>query len=173
MSIELIVGPMYSGKTSELFRRLKRLKIARKSCIMIKYANDIRYSQEYASTHDREFIPAISTLLLNDMFSEIQKYDVICIDEGQFFPDLVSFCNHLANQNKKVIVSALDGTFQRRPFDTVANLIPHVESLTKLTAICAVCGQEASFTRRITNEEEVEVIGNEDKYQAVCRKHFS
>jgi hypothetical protein len=99
-------------------------------------------------------------------------YDCIGIDEGQFFPDIVPFCEKMANIGKTVIVAALDGTFQRKPFGSVLDLIPLAESVTKLSAVCMLCYNDASFTERLGDELAVEVIGGSDKYLAVCRQCY-
>ena len=99
--------------------------------------------------------------------------DVIGIDEGQFFPDIVSFCERMANQGKIVIVAALDGTFLREGFGNVLNLLPVAEQVTKLNAICHHCMRDAAFTKRIGTEKEIELIGGSDKYVAVCRACYS
>jgi len=100
------------------------------------------------------------------------KHDVIGIDEGQFFPDVVSFCEQMANMGKVVIVAALDGTFQRKPFGSILELIPMAEDVTKLTAVCVMCQGSAAFTKRLGEEQEIELIGGEDKYIAVCRSCY-
>jgi thymidine kinase len=168
--IELILGPMFSGKTTELMRRIRRLKVARKRCLIIKYHKDIRYSLEKACTHDGAEIDAVSANNLSEI--ETEDYDVIGIDEGQFFKDIVPFCDKQANIGKIVIVSALDGTFQRKPFGFILELIPMAERVTKLTAVCVRCGFEAAFSKRLGNETEVEVIGGSEKYEARCRKCY-
>jgi len=99
-------------------------------------------------------------------------YEVIGIDEGQFFPDIVTFSEQMANMGKIVIIAALDGTFQRKPFNNILELIPLAEDVTKLTAVCTYCQKDASFSKRIGKETEVEVIGGADKYVAVCRGCF-
>ena len=99
-------------------------------------------------------------------------YDVIGIDEGQFFPDLLPFCESAANAGKVVIVSALDGTFQRKTFGHVCDLIPMAESIMKLTSVCMLCQRDAAFSLRTTAETETEVIGGSDKYLAVCRRCY-
>lgn len=170
--LQIILGPMFSGKTTELFRRVKRYTIAEKRCLVIKYIRDTRYSVEEAATHDKQTYAAVSASKLWDQIHVLPDYDVIGIDEGQFFPDLVEFCEHAANEGKIVIVAALDGTFQRKPFGSVLQLIPLAENITKLTAVCMVCFQDAHFTKRLGCETEVEVIGGADKYIAVCRKCF-
>ncbi|KAL9642486.1 hypothetical protein ABK040_011053 [Willaertia magna] len=170
--IQLILGNMFAGKTSELLRRLRRYQIAQKECILIKYIKDDRYSKDNVSTHDLVQEQAIPTDNLFKISNKIQNYDVIGIDEGQFFPDLIEFCEAAANGGKIVIVSALDGTFQRKPFGDVLQLIPLAESIVKLKAVCMVCGNEAAFSKRLTDEQQTEVIGGSDKYIAVCRKCY-
>ncbi|KAK7002765.1 thymidine kinase cytosolic [Biomphalaria glabrata] len=171
--IQIIFGPMFSGKTTELMRRMKRYQIANYRCLIIKYAKDIRYDLNGIATHDRQTLAAISAEILSDLQSEALKHDVIGIDEGQFFPDIVQFCDKLANQGKIVIVAALDGTFQKKGFGDILNLVPLAEHVLKLTAVCMNCYNEASFTKRKGSETEVEVIGGSEKYLAVCRQCFT
>lgn len=102
----------------------------------------------------------------------VQDYDCIGIDEGQFFPDLVQWVEEMANAGKHIIVAALDGTFQRKPFGDVLDLIPMAEAVTKLTAVCMQCHQPASFSKRLGDETEVEVIGGAEKYISVCRSCY-
>eukprot|EP01111_Echinosteliopsis_oligospora_P001232 TRINITY_DN1177_c0_g1_i1.p1 TRINITY_DN1177_c0_g1~~TRINITY_DN1177_c0_g1_i1.p1 ORF type:complete len:190 (-),score=39.83 TRINITY_DN1177_c0_g1_i1:336-905(-) len=171
-SIQVIMGPMFSGKTTELLRRLRRFTFANKSCVVIKYKKDTRYSEDLLSTHDKQMTPALPTEILADVMEQCKKFDVIGVDEGQFFPDIVSFSETLANLGKTVIVATLDGTFQRKPFMNVLELIPLAEMVTKLNAVCMLCYKDASFSKRIGTEKEVEVIGGADKYIAVCRKCY-
>ena len=170
--IELIYGPMFSGKSTELLRRMRRYKMTYHKCIVIKYRKDDRYSDDCMSTHDLQMMKAIACEKLSEVKGLMEKYSVIGIDEGQFFPDLTDFCEDLAtNHNKIIIVAALDGTFQRKPFNTT-DLIPLAESITKLNAVCQICLKDASFSKRLGSETEVEVIGGSDKYIAVCRKCY-
>lgn len=171
--IQVIFGPMFSGKSSELIRRVRRYSVANKSCIVIKYDKDTRYSKDKLATHDSVQYSAIPAALLASVADDINNFDVIAIDEGQFFPDVVEFSESLANKGKIVIVSALDGTFERKEFAKTLNLIPLAESVVKLTAVCMSCrSKEASFSKRLTSETQVEVIGGKDKYASVCRKCF-
>ncbi|XP_075701335.1 thymidine kinase, cytosolic isoform X2 [Rhinoderma darwinii] len=167
--IQVILGPMFSGKSTELMRRVRRFQVAQYRCILIKYAKDTRYSKEQLATHDRHTMSAVSACNLADVFSEALIYSVIGIDEGQFFPDVVEFCEDMANKGKTVIVAALDGTFQRKAFGDILNLVPLAESVVKLNAVCMGCYREASYTKRLGAEKEVEVIGGADKYHSVCR----
>eukprot|EP01126_Amoeba_proteus_P014010 TRINITY_DN1604_c0_g1_i3.p1 TRINITY_DN1604_c0_g1~~TRINITY_DN1604_c0_g1_i3.p1 ORF type:complete len:237 (+),score=42.86 TRINITY_DN1604_c0_g1_i3:92-802(+) len=168
-AIEVIFGPMFSGKSTELLRRIRRYLVAQRSCFVIKYHNDSRYDSESVSTHDRILWKAHPCGTLSDVEQEAVSYDVIGIDEGQFFPDIVQFAEKMANLGKIVIVAALDGTFQRKPFNTILELVPLAEHVTKLTAVCVCCSGDAAFTKRIGTETKIEVIGGADKYVAVCR----
>uniref|UniRef100_A0A2K5CHP0 Thymidine kinase n=1 Tax=Aotus nancymaae TaxID=37293 RepID=A0A2K5CHP0_AOTNA len=157
---------------TELIRRVRRFQIAQYKCLVIKYAKDTRYSSSFC-THDRNTMEALPACLLRDVAQEALGVAVIGIDEGQFFPDIVEFCEAMANAGKTVIVAALDGTFQRKAFGTILNLVPLAESVVKLTAVCMECFREAAYTKRLGTEKEVappvEVIGGADKYHSVCR----
>ncbi|KAM8842242.1 thymidine kinase, cytosolic-like isoform X2 [Synchiropus splendidus] len=152
--IQVIFGPMFSGKSTELMRRVRRFQIAQYYCLVIKYAKDTRYSDHGMATHDKSTMEAVPAC---------------CLAE---FPDTVEFCEEMANLGKTVIVAALDGTFQRKPFGNILNLVPLAESVVKLHAVCMQCYKEAAYTKRIGAEKEVEVIGGADKYQAVCRRCY-
>lgn len=171
-SLELIIGPMFSGKTTELLRRIKRHSLAKRKCVVIKYKFDTRYSVENLSTHDCSMMPAVACKRLYDVQDTVKDADVIGIDEGQFYPDLLSFCEEQANLGKIVIISALDGTFERKRFHDVVDLIPMCESVEKLTAVCTICGGVASFSKRIVDDSSVELIGGTEKYTAVCRRCY-
>ncbi|XP_036949179.1 thymidine kinase, cytosolic [Acanthopagrus latus] len=170
--IQVIFGPMFSGKSTELMRRVRRFQIAQYNCLVVKYAKDTRYSDSGMATHDKNTMAAVPANRLGDVHSLALQACVIGIDEGQFFPDTVEFCEEMANLGKTVIVAALDGTFQRKPFGNILNLVPLAESVVKLNAVCMQCYKEAAYTKRIGAEKEVEVIGGADKYQAVCRKCY-
>ena len=158
---------MFSGKSTELIRRLKRYQIARYECLIVKYANDVRYDEDNIATHDKQTAKAVKATQLSKLKTD--PYDVIAVDEGQFFPDLVEFCEAAAETGKTVLVAALDGTYQRKGFSNILELIPLAEHVSKLTAVCMLCFGEGAFTKRISNDEGVEVIGGADKYMAVCR----
>jgi len=172
--IELILGPMFSGKSTELMRRLKRYKVANYEVMIIKYAKDVRYDDNGIATHCGMTLPALAADSLSELNSKANNYDVIGIDEGQFFPDTVTWAEEMANSGKIVVVAALDGTFQRKPFGDILSLIPLSEDVTKLNAVCMNCFGDAAFSKRITQNdgEKVEVIGGADKYMAVCRGCF-
>ncbi|XP_065549694.1 thymidine kinase, cytosolic [Lathamus discolor] len=167
--IQVIFGPMFSGKSTELMRRVRRFQLAQYRCLLVKYAKDTRYGSSGVSTHDKSTMEAVPACLLKDVYQEALSSAVIGIDEGQFFPDIVEFCEMMANTGKTVIVAALDGTFQRKAFGGILNLVPLAESVVKLNAVCMECYREASYTKRLGAEREVEVIGGADKYHSVCR----
>ncbi|XP_046554538.1 thymidine kinase, cytosolic-like [Haliotis rubra] len=170
--IQIIFGPMFSGKTTELMRRMKRYMIASFSCMILKSAKDDRYDKHDISTHDRIMMPAIAAYELMSHTPEALKCDVIGIDEGQFFPDIVEFADAMAEKGKIVIVAALDATFQKKGFGDILNLVPLAEHVVKLSAVCMNCYNEASFSKRKGNETEVVLIGGPEKYLAVCRACF-
>ena len=102
----------------------------------------------------------------------MENYDVVGIDEGQFFEDIIEFCEEAANSGKIVVVAALDGTFERKPFGNIINLIPLAEMVTKLSAVCVYCTREAAFTKRVVENKEVQLIGGAEMYKPVCRVCF-
>lgn len=169
--IQLILGSMFSGKTTELLRRIQRYDIAQRKCRVIKYAGDIRYDAECVATHDQKKRPAIPTRLLSNV--DVNGFDVIGIDELQFFPDAVTFCNEMADAGKIVIAAALNGTFQRKPFVAITELIPLCEKIDQLSAICSTCHDSAAFTKRTSNDTACELIGGSESYVACCRACYS
>lgn len=169
-SIELITGAMCSGKTSSLLARIRRERIAKKECLLIKYAKDERYNTDGVVSHDGISAPAIRCGEILEIPEKYQNVDVIGIDEGQFFKNLVEFCENLANQGKTVIVAALESTFEREPFGQVLFLFVKAEKVHKLDAVCCLCHGPAAFTIRNSDEKEVEVIGGLEKYSPACRE---
>lgn len=115
---------------------------------------------------------ALKTATLKSIYSTAVTYDVVAIDEGQFFPDVVEISEKLANEGVVVVIAALDGTFQRKPFGEILSLVPLAEQVVKLSAVCIECGNEAAFTRRTVDSQEVELIGGEEIYKPVCRNCF-
>ncbi|KAK9499757.1 hypothetical protein O3M35_002733 [Rhynocoris fuscipes] len=168
----LIIGPMFAGKTSELIRRIRRYGFSGMKYILFKYNKDTRYSYDKICSHDGKEISAISTLNLMDNIELTLDYNVIGIDEAQFFPDLVEFCEKQLETGKLLIVAGLDGTFKRTGFDNVLNLIPLAHSVDKLSAVCMTCGNNAAFSKRVGTETEIVVIGGLDMYMSVCRECY-
>lgn len=171
--IQLILGPMFSGKSTELMRRIKRYQIAARRCLTIKYANDNRYSDSDMSAHDGQTIAAVQANSLLNLLDKADDFDVIGLDEGQFFPDVVEFAEELANRGKTVVIAALDGTYQRKKFNRILELVPLAEYVVKLSAVCMICAGDAAFTKRIkTTDDRLELIGGTDFYMATCRECF-
>lgn len=170
--IQVIFGPMFSGKSTELMRRVRRFQVAQYNCLVVKYSKDTRYSDTGMATHDRNTMEAVSASRLSEVRAAALQNAVIGIDEGQFFPDVVEFSEEMANLGKTIIVAALDGTFQRKPFGSILSLVPLAESVVKLNSVCMTCFKEAAYTKRLGAEKEVEVIGGVEKYQAVCRRCY-
>ena len=170
--IEIIFGPMFSGKSTELLRRIKRHTFAKQKCLVIKYRFDKRYSEKDMATHDQQKINALSCTKLEEASSIFKEYQVIGIDEGQFFPDIVEMAEIFANDGKIVIIACLDGTFQRKPFGKILELVPLAEKVTKLSAVCVICGKAGSFTQRIVANDQIELIGGSECYRPLCRGCF-
>ncbi len=175
--IELVIGPMFAGKTAELFRRLKRAELANRHVALVKYAKDTRYAHKgVASTHDlrtwEDSIPCNGRL--SDIAGLVGDAQVVGVDEGQFFSDLAEQCEAWANQGRHVVVAALDGTFERKPFGQVCEMVPLAESITKLSAVCMMCrSRDAHFSLRIGREKTVEHIGGKESYRATCRACYA
>lgn len=172
-SIHVITGPMFSGKTTELFRLVRRHKLAGKRVVIVKSAKDYRFDELQACTHDMNKMEAISSYELGMIFNQIKEYDVIGIDEGQFFPDILLYSQELANMGRTVIIAALNGDYRQKPFPNAANLFSIAEKIEKLSAVCQGCGQSASFTTRILDnamdDDKLELIGGKETYKALCR----
>jgi thymidine kinase len=168
-SLNLIIGPMYSGKTSTLITRYNRHQIARRKCIMIKYSRDTRYDEKMIVTHDGVRVTAVSCEELVDVDEIITQYDVVCVDEVQFYKDAHIFCDRWANKGLIVEACGLNGTFERKPFPVISQLISRCNNMIFLKSICVETSQDASYTKRNTNDTEVEVIGGPDMYSAADR----
>lgn len=172
MSLHLFLGPMFSGKTSSLLSRLERYKLGGKNCIVIKYSGDIRYDKENICSHSQMKHTAISSNLLEKVENRVIEYDVIMIDEIQFFKDASIYCHKWANKGIRVECYGLNGDFEQKPFEQISLLIPQCDNLTHLSAIDKKNGLDAPFTIRTINDKTQEIIGGEDIYQAVSRVHL-
>ena len=178
-SIHVILGCMFSGKTTELLRNVKRYQSIGKTTMVINYSLDTRYGENSVVSHDSLDVPAYMVSDLSDIFQNKnlhEKYSqsqYLFINEGQFFSGLKKFCVDAANiHNKIIFVCGLDENFQQKQFGEMIDLIPVSETVVKLHALCKVCGMDACFTRRIVQNEETVLIGNGNMYEAVCRKHY-
>jgi len=172
--IEVICGPMFSGKTEELIRRLIRAQIAKQKVAIFKPALDDRYSEDYIVSHNQRKIKSIIISKAKDIIKYSQDSDVIGIDEAQFCDlDLIDICKNLAKKGKRIVVAGLEKDFQALPFGPMPQLLVDAEYVTKVNAICMNCGDPANFSQRITQEKKQVVIGEIDKYEARCRSCFT
>jgi len=189
--LELIIGPMFSSKTSSLLEIYKQCKFCNISVSIINHSIDQRYHETMLSSHDKIMAPCfqankISDIWTNTRYSEsgnekdnsaykfLRNSHVILINEGQFFPDLYEAVVDMLNNNKKVYVCGLDGDFERKKFGTILDLIPLCDKVNKLTSLCSLCkdGTRGIFSMRLTNETEQTIVGS-DNYIPVCRKCYS
>tara|TARA_B100000029_G_scaffold501202_1_gene574146 strand:+ start:481 stop:1032 length:552 start_codon:yes stop_codon:yes gene_type:complete len=171
--IEVICGPMFSGKTEELIRRLIRAQIAKQVVTIFKPSLDNRYSEDYIVSHNKRKIKSIIIKSTEDIKKYSKDSDVIGIDEAQFCDvSLIDICKELARNGKRVVVAGLEKDYQAIPFGPMPQLLVDAEYVTKVNAICMQCGDPANFSQRITNEKNQVVIGEIDKYEARCRKCF-
>lgn len=163
---------MYSGKTSELLSRYLRYKVAGKKCLLIKFKNDNRYDINKIVTHNLFQQDANSCSKLEELDCVVDNYDVILIDEIQFYPDANIYCDKWANKNKIVEASGLNGDFQRKPFNQISLLIPFCDNITHLVAVDKIHGDNAPFTIRLSNDNQQTLIGGDDIYQAMNRENY-
>ena len=171
--IELICGPMFSGKTEELIRRLVRAQFAKQEVAIFKPKTDNRYSDDYIVSHNKRKIKSIILESSKEIYDFRNKADVFGIDEAQFFDtELINVCNDLAKSGKRVVVAGLDKDYAAKAFGPIQQLIVDAEYVTKVNAICMQCGDPANFSQRITQETKQVVVGEIDKYEARCRKCF-
>lgn len=168
--IEVICGSMFSGKTEELIRRLRRAQIAKLSVAIFKPRIDDRYSVEHIVSHNEQRIPCIAVKSAQEILEKAPDSEVIGIDEGQFFDlSLVDVCQKLANQGKRVIVAGLDQDFTGKPFEPMPQLLAVAEYITKTLAICVKCGNPANRTQRLSHDSARVVVGASNIYEARCR----
>ena len=171
-SIEVICGSMFSGKTEELIRRLKRAKIANQKIQIFKPSLDSR-NNEYIESHDKNRIKSLTVKTSYDVYDIGKDFDVIGIDEVQFFDDeIVSVCNSLANNGVRVIAAGLDMDYLGNPFGPMPNLIAIAEYVTKVHAICSKTGNIANYSYRKNKEDSIILIGEKDEYEALSREIF-
>lgn len=169
--IVLIIGPMFSGKSTRLIGTIRKYTYKAKKTIMIKFFADKRYSEKSeVVTHDLLKYDSIDCKNLRDHFEKIKNYDVIGIDEGQFFPDLVEVCEELALMRKTVVVAALNGDFRMEPFPVIAKLISKADKIKLLKAYCFKCHRDAKYTLRIVQSNETVLIGAGEAYKPACRE---
>lgn len=171
--IEVIAGSMFSGKTEELIRRIRRAQIAKLKVAVFKPRIDTRYSTDRIVSHSDISIPSIVVDNAKQILELAKDAQVVGIDEAQFFDmDLVNVCEQLANEGKRVIVAGLDQDYRGKPFEPMPQLLAIAEYITKTHAICVVCGNPASKTQRKIKAGERIVLGASDIYEARCRRCF-
>lgn len=171
--IEVICGCMFSGKTEELIRRVRRAHIAKQKVIVFKPQIDTRFSSNHIVSHSEQSHDSVSVNDAKAILPLAGEYQVVGIDEAQFFSsEIIEICNALANQGKRVIVAGLDQDYRGVPFDPVPQLLAIAEYITKTLAICMVCGNPADRTQRLTKSQERVLVGAKDHYEARCRKCF-
>ena len=172
--IEVVCGSMFSGKSEELIRRLRRAQIARQRVQIFKPKLDNRYSEDHIVSHSEMKLKSQLVTNANEILEQVDgRTQVIGIDEGQFFDmQLVSVCNKLADMGKRVIVAVLDQDYRGRPFDPMPQLLAISEYITKTLAICVRCGAPANRTQRMVDNSDQMLVGAGDLYEARCRLCF-
>lgn len=171
--IEVICGSMFSGKTEELIRRVRRAQIAKMNTIIFKPKIDDRFSPEHIVSHNQIKMNSQIVGTSDEILTKSQKAEVVAIDEAQFFDDdIVEICKILAKQKKRVIVAGLDTDYRGEPFGPMPHLMCEADYVDKLRAICVVCGNPATYTQRTSKDSQRVVIGETDIYEARCRNCY-
>jgi thymidine kinase len=172
--IEVVVGSMFSGKSEELIRRLRRAQIARQKVQIFKPKLDTRYADEHIVSHSEMRILSVPVASSRELLAQVaDDTEVVGIDEGQFFDlELPMICNTLADRGKRVIVAGLDQDYLGKPFEPMPQLLAIAEYITKTLAICMVCGNPANHTQRLIASEDRVLLGAQGLYEARCRRCF-
>ncbi|WP_303923712.1 thymidine kinase [Draconibacterium sediminis] len=173
-TIEVVAGSMFSGKTEELIRRLKRAKIAKQKVEIFKPMVDVRYSETEVVSHDENAIHSTPVENSANILLLAGDVDVIGIDEAQFFDKgLINVVTQLANMGIRVIVAGLDMDFKGEPFGPIPGLMAVADYITKVHAICVRCGSIAQFSHRLSEKEQVVLLGEKDIYEPLCRRCYN
>ncbi|MBU1937278.1 thymidine kinase [bacterium] len=171
--IEVICGPMFSGKTEELIRRLRRAQIAKQRVAIFKAGIDTRYEEDQLVSHSQQKIPSIGVRNAWDILTHAKDADVFGVDEAQFLGiELVEVAAELAGDRKRVIIAGLDTDYRGLPFEPIPQLLAIAEYITKELAICVQCGNPAKFTQRIVESGELILVGAQEAYEPRCRRCF-
>lgn len=171
--IEVICGPMFSGKTEELIRRLRRTQIARQRVAIFKASLDTRYQTSQLVSHSQQTIPSVAVKNAWDILAHADKADVFGVDEVQFLGvELIEVAARLARDGKRVIIAGLDTDYRGLPFEPIPQLLAIAEYITKTLAICVQCGNPAKFTQRIVESSDLILVGAQDAYEPRCRRCF-
>lgn len=172
--IEVICGSMFSGKTEELIRRMKRAKFARQKVEIYKPVIDTRYSKEDVVSHDHNVITSTPVNSSSAILLFSGDIDVVGIDEAQFFDDgLADVCNQLANRGVRVIVAGLDMDYRGKPFGPIPSLLAIADEVTKVHAICVRCGNLAYISHRLVHNDKRVLLGEKDEYEPLCRDCYN
>ncbi|MDF0692986.1 thymidine kinase [Aquirufa ecclesiirivi] len=172
--VEVICGSMFSGKTEELIRRLKRAKIAQLQVEIFKPAADTRYHDEDIVSHNQNSIRSTPVHSSSEILLLAGSCDVVGLDEAQFFDEnIIEVCNTLANQGKRVIIAGLDMDFKGLPFGPMPGLMSIAEYITKVHAVCVKCGGVAQYSHRIVQQQQTVMLGESESYEALCRTCFT
>jgi len=172
-SIEVICGSMFSGKTEELIRRVKRARIAKVEVEIFSPAADIRYDKQAVVSHNANSIPSKSVTKAAEILQLADHIQVIGVDEAQFFDDeLPQIAQALANKGVRVIIAGLDMDFKGRPFGTMPQLMAIADAVTKLHAVCMKCGGQAMYSYRLVPNESQILLGEKETYEARCRECY-
>ena len=171
--IEVICGSMFSGKTEELIRRVRRVRIAHQSVVIFKPTIDNRYSEEDVVSHDGEAVPSVPVDSSAQILQQAADFEVVAIDEAQFFDEsIVSVCNELADAGKRVIIAGLDMDFKGVPFGPMPQLCAIAEDVTKVHAICVRCGGLAYVSHRTVADQRRVLVGEHAEYEPLCRQCY-
>jgi thymidine kinase len=172
--IEVVTGCMFSGKTEELIRRVRRAQYARQTVVVFRPGLDNRYSDDSVGSHSGQRLRSIQVEKATEIPALVGDAVVVGIDEGQFLgPALPEVCEQLANAGKRVIVAGLDTDYLGRPFEPMPQLLAIAEYITKNLAICVVCGNPADRSQRVVNRDARFLVGETDAYEARCRLHWN
>lgn len=172
--IEVICGSMFSGKTEELIRRLRRINFAGQDLLLFKPRIDKRYSEECVVSHNGATFEAIQVDTAKEILNHWSSERIVAIDEAQFFDeDIVRVANHLASNGVRVICAGLDMDFQAKPFGPMPFLMASAEYVTKVHAICMSCGNLAQFSHRKTKQTEQVLVGAVEEYEPLCRSCYN
>ena len=172
--IEVVTGCMFSGKTEELIRRVRRAMYARQTVVVFKPGIDDRYSDDSVGSHNGQLMRSIQVARASDIPKLVGDARVVAIDEAQFLGnDLIEVVENLANEGRRVIVAGLDQDYQGKPFEPIPHLLAVAEYITKNLAICTVCGNPADRSQRLVEGGGRVVVGATDAYEARCRLHWS
>ena len=173
-SIEVICGSMFSGKTEELIRRMKRAQFAKQTVEIFKPCIDVRYSEDKVVSHDSHSIPSTPIQSPAQMLEMSNDVEVVGIDEAQFFDNsLIDVVQTLANRGIRVIIAGLDTDFLGKPFGPMPALMAVAEDIQKVHAICVKCGSPANHSHRLSKSEELVLLGEKDEYEPLCRHCYN